>query len=390
MNQQWYQDTYYDEERTYDIAADYYYYENDADDDFGALHPWSTPVENQYSRYMFWREFNLITEQCALPAVLTAYWWSSHVGVTLVASICFRILILFFQRFRCLSNWVLHIVCAACGLAPALISSSTKENGIPHHRWVPAALIVGYMVLLYSISLLTILLERNNTNKKQEKFNAAVVFSAVVLALLVYREYVLDSSRAWQSTRGTHMLMSMKAVALILDYRSGRLNSLPSIAEYTGYMLCAGCAQLGPYISYKQYLQAFRSRPSTYLKNLKQWVAVIKNLGLSMAWFMGSVCYVDWLLDTSYYRYYGIAIAVDTYRRAASYRSGHYFIAAVGTTNAQACGYLSECDERIVTAKPSSVEWPKQMSYVASAWDIPTHQWLKTSTYRTFNAQTAQ
>lgn len=53
------------------------------------------------------------------------------------------------------------------------------------------------------------------------------------------------------------MLMSMKSIALIWDYSSGHLKEWPTIIEYLGYMMCAGCTQFGPYISYKQYLNAY-------------------------------------------------------------------------------------------------------------------------------------
>ncbi|XP_050528392.1 protein-serine O-palmitoleoyltransferase porcupine isoform X2 [Daktulosphaira vitifoliae] len=336
---------------------------------------WVPLAGKEYESISMWDDFYQLTNHCAFPAVWKTFRLSGQIGVTLLTSLCFRIFILIFCKFRCFPMSIMHLTCAICGLLPVLICASSQGDNNVDYWWFPATLIVGYVIILYIISYSVILIGGNHTQHKN--FTSAIIFFAIILLLLIYREYVLDNSRAWQSSRGTHMLMSMKSVALIWDLNSGHLKKWPTIIEYMGYMMCAGCTQFGPYISYKQYLNAYRPLSAIYIWSSKKWIYVTKDVVLSVLWFMGSICYIDWLLDTSNYTNYGIAIAVDTYRRAASYRCGHYFVGAVGSTNAHLCGFINNNNEAVIINKPSDVEWPKKMSYVASSWDIPTHQWLK-------------
>lgn len=61
----------------------------------------------------------------------------------------------------------------------------------------------------------------------------------------------------WQKTKSTHMLMSMKAMAVLFDHQSNKLHSFPSVVQYIGYMMCAGTVYLGPFLTYQEYSNAF-------------------------------------------------------------------------------------------------------------------------------------
>lgn len=69
----------------------------------------------------------------------------------------------------------------------------------------------------------------------------------------------------WQKTKSTHMLMSMKAMAVLFDYQSNKLHTFPSVVQYTGYMMCAGTVYLGPFLTYQEYSNAF-SLPNNWVK----------------------------------------------------------------------------------------------------------------------------
>jgi len=53
------------------------------------------------------------------------------------------------------------------------------------------------------------------------------------------------------------MLMSMKAMAILFDIQSNKLYKLPSVSQYTGYMMCAGTVYLGPFLTFQEYSSAF-------------------------------------------------------------------------------------------------------------------------------------
>lgn len=66
----------------------------------------------------------------------------------------------------------------------------------------------------------------------------------------------MDDSK-WQKTKSSHMLMSMKAMAVLFDYQSKKLHTFPSVTQYSGYMMCAGTVYLGPFLTYQEYNNAF-------------------------------------------------------------------------------------------------------------------------------------
>lgn len=76
------------------------------------------------------------------------------------------------------------------------------------------------------------------------------------MKLHFYSECFLDNSK-WQKTKSAHMLMSMKAMAVLFDIQSNELHTFPSVAQYTGYMLCAGTLYLGPFLSFQEYSNTF-------------------------------------------------------------------------------------------------------------------------------------
>lgn len=76
------------------------------------------------------------------------------------------------------------------------------------------------------------------------------------LKLKIYREFFSGDSQ-WQKTKSAHMLMSMKAMAILFDLQSNELHALPSVAQYIGYMMCAGTIYLGPFLTFQEYSNAF-------------------------------------------------------------------------------------------------------------------------------------
>lgn len=71
-----------------------------------------------------------------------------------------------------------------------------------------------------------------------------------------FSEFYSDDSK-WQKIKSAHMLMSMKAMAVLFDVQSNELRTFPSVSQYSGYMMSAGTIYLGPFLTFQDYSNAF-------------------------------------------------------------------------------------------------------------------------------------
>ena len=56
------------------------------------------------------------------------------------------------------------------------------------------------------------------------------------------------------------MVVAMKAISLAFDLDRGAVATLPSLAEFLGYVLFVGTVVFGPWISFHGYKNAIESR----------------------------------------------------------------------------------------------------------------------------------
>lgn len=56
------------------------------------------------------------------------------------------------------------------------------------------------------------------------------------------------------------MVVAMKAISLAFDLERGTVASLPSLAEFLGYVLFVGTVVFGPWISFSSYKNAIEGR----------------------------------------------------------------------------------------------------------------------------------
>lgn len=56
------------------------------------------------------------------------------------------------------------------------------------------------------------------------------------------------------------MVVAMKAISLAFDLDRGTVASLPSLAEFLGYVLFVGTVVFGPWISFSSYKNAIEGR----------------------------------------------------------------------------------------------------------------------------------
>lgn len=59
---------------------------------------------------------------------------------------------------------------------------------------------------------------------------------------------------------GSQMVVAMKAISLAFDLDRGTLGTIPSLAEFLGYVFFVGTVIFGPWISFSSYKKAIEGR----------------------------------------------------------------------------------------------------------------------------------
>lgn len=108
-------------------------------------------------------------------------------------------------------------------------------------------------------------------------------------------EIIERDTTIWQNLRGSALIISMKTISLAFDISSNKLNKLPAIYEYTGYMICPANIVLGPFVSYPSYCQM---SPKTFkLVSLKVFFQAFLNSLMSIVFIFLSSCFLNYLLS---------------------------------------------------------------------------------------------
>ncbi|VVC42689.1 Membrane bound O-acyl transferase, MBOAT [Cinara cedri] len=335
----------YTEDYFYNSPADYYDLYDDAIDG-----------QNQ-DEQSFWSHlsFYQLCTQCVLPAI-----WSTCnlLGTTLILCIFFRLFVVVGNKIRSIPKAVFHIVCTICGVLPIILF---YEDGDLFQLLLQ---IVIFPMFCYTLSIICLLTLKQYTS---------IIFSTVILLTLLYRECFSDDTK-WRKTKSCHMLMSLKAMAVLFDLRSNELHKFPPVYQYTGYMLCAGTIYLGPFLTFQEYKNALFT-PVYW--NTSKVFNVIRKIIISLFCFVMSICLLDWLLNKHMYidenRNTITNIFLLMYKQALEFRTGHYFISYMSTVFAMVCGYNTE----ILVTLPMAIEWPQSLLNVVIYWNVPMHHWLK-------------
>jgi len=276
--------------------------------------------------------------------------------------IFFRLFIFIHNKVRIVPEVFLHILCAICGVLPIILF---HEDGDLYQLILQ---IILFPLFCYIVSIICILNLKNHSS---------IVFSAIILMALFYRELFSDESK-WQKTKSAHMIMSMKAMAILFDLQSNELHIFPSIAQYAGYMMCAGTFYLGPFLTFQEYSNAFLL--PVYWNKFKVCHVIWKIL-VSLFCFVLSICILDWLFNQYLYGNENSYIINNTfltmYKQALEFRTSHYFVAYASAVFAIICGYHSKYNSEILVTRPMTIEWPQSLLHVVVYWNTPMHYWLK-------------
>ncbi|XP_065215367.1 protein-serine O-palmitoleoyltransferase porcupine [Planococcus citri] len=196
--------------------------------------------------------------------------------------------------------------------------------------------------------------------------------SLLLLSYLTICEFTFQRLE-WPRIRNVQMLIVMKAVSLTMDYEGKFIREFPSFFEYFGYIFCFGNCIFGPWVDFKSYLEIFVPKRPT-----RQYVTeVVKSVVLGFAFFVLSMCLIDWLLQRYSQSTWGIM-----YGKAAEFRSGHYFVMYLSSSLALAAGFESLKGKSDSITKPNMIEFPHSLVEVVVNWNIPMHNWLKRYTFK--------
>lgn len=235
-----------------------------------------------------------------------------------------------------------------------------------------------WMLLLAVICYLILLLSRHSSCR-------GLFLSAVILAYLLTGELHLIDMVSWHKIRGSQMVIAMKAISLAFDLDRGAVNTLPSAAEFLGYLLFVGTVIFGPWINFSAYRNAVNGTKLSWPWLRTSLLTLLK----SQVCLLVSTCVAPYLFSV-FVPIQGNSTLekwLSAYENAVSFHFSNYFVGHLSesTTVLAGAGFTEEKDKvlwdlRVV--QPLGVEAPRSMVLVVTSWNVPMSQWLKTYVFK--------
>ncbi|XP_073325792.1 protein-serine O-palmitoleoyltransferase porcupine-like [Pagrus major] len=274
--------------------------------------------------------------------------------------------------------WRLVLLCLICRLCFRLGGVSTVKHVTSvltgmyglflffelHMLWVLLLSVLCYLVLLLS----------------RHSSSSGLFLSVVILIYLLTGELHLIDMVTWHKIRGSQMVVAMKAISLAFDLDRGTVGTLPSPAEFLGYVLFVGTVVFGPWISFTSYNNAIEGRKLSWSWLHSSSLSLVK----SQICLLVSTCIAPYLFPL-FIPIYGNTFTqkwLRAYEIAVSFHFSNYFIGHLseGTCMLAGAGFTEEKDNirwDFSVVKPLSVEMPRSMVLVVTSWNIPMSRWLK-------------
>ncbi|XP_042347694.1 protein-serine O-palmitoleoyltransferase porcupine-like [Plectropomus leopardus] len=296
-----------------------------------------------------------LAESCGLSTVVQ--------GVQQV----WRLLLLCFMCRLCFRlggvSYMKHVVSVLAGLYGLFLFFEL------HMLWVLLLSALCYLVLLLS----------------QHSSSRGLFLSVVILIYLLVGELHLIDMVTWHKIRGSQMVVAMKVISLAFDLDRGTVGSLPSPAEFLGYVLFVGTVVFGPWISFSSYKNAVEGKKLSW-----SWLhSSSLSLLTSQICLLVSTCIAPYLFPLLI-PIHGNAVTqkwLRAYENAVSFHFSNYFVGHLseGTSMLAGAGFTEEKDTirwDMSVVKPLSVEIPRSMVLVVTSWNIPMSRWLKTYVFK--------
>ncbi|KAL7398048.1 hypothetical protein ABVT39_003459 [Epinephelus coioides] len=279
--------------------------------------------------------------------------------------------------------WRLLLLCLICRLCFRLGGASTVKHVVSvlagmYGLFLFFELHMLWVLLLSVLCYLILLLSRHSSSR-------GLFLSIVILIYLLIGELHLIDMVTWHKIRGSQMVVAMKVISLAFDLDRGTVGSLPSPAEFLGYVHFVGTVVFGPWISFSSYKNAIEGKKMSWLWLYSSSLSLLK----SQICLLVSTCIAPYLFPLLI-PIHGNAFTqkwLQAYENAVSFHFSNYFVGHLseGTSMLAGAGFTEEKDNirwDMSVVKPLSVELPRSMVLVVTSWNIPMSRWLKTYVFK--------
>lgn len=279
--------------------------------------------------------------------------------------------------------WRLLLLCLICRLCFRLGGVSTVKHVVSvlagmYGLFLFFELHMLWVLLLSALCYLVLLLSRHSSSR-------GLFLSVVILIYLLIGELHLIDMVTWHKIRGSQMVVAMKVISLAFDLDRGTVSSLPSPAEFMGYVYFVGTVVFGPWISFSSYKNAIEGKKMSWLWLYSCSLSLLK----SQSCLLISTCIAPYLFPLLI-PIHGNAFTqkwLHAYENAVSFHFSNYFVGHLseGTSMLAGAGFTEEKDNirwDMSVVKPLSVELPRSMVLVVTSWNIPMSRWLKTYVFK--------
>uniref|UniRef100_A0A668AHH2 Porcupine O-acyltransferase like n=1 Tax=Myripristis murdjan TaxID=586833 RepID=A0A668AHH2_9TELE len=290
--------------------------------------------------------------------------------------------------------WRLLLLCLLCRLCFRLGGMSTVKHMVSvltglYGLFLFFELHMLWVLLLGALCYLVLLLSRRSSSR-------GLFLSGVILIYLLMGELHLIDPVTWHKMRGSQMVVAMKAISLAFDLDRGVVASLPSPAEFLGYVLFVGTVIFGPWISFSSYKGAIEGKKLSWswlqnssLSLLKSQVCLLVSNCIAPYLFLFFIPIHGDQITDKYGKHFVLLLCrwLHAYENAVSFHFSNYFVGHLseGTTMLAGAGFSEEKDNikwDMSVVKPLSVEMPRSMVLVVTSWNIPMSRWLNTYVFK--------
>ncbi|XP_004086399.1 protein-serine O-palmitoleoyltransferase porcupine [Oryzias latipes] len=279
--------------------------------------------------------------------------------------------------------WMLLLLCLLCRVCFRLGLVLTVKHAVSALTGMMGLFLFFELQMLWVLSLsglcYVILLLCRHTSSR------GLFLSAVILIYLLFGELHLIDAVTWHRIRGSQMVVAMKAISLAFDLDRGAVCSLPSPAQFLGYLLFVGTAVFGPWISFSAYKRAVDGVELSWSWLLSSSLSLLK----SHICLLVCTCIAPYLFPL-FVPIYGNSLTqrwLRAYENAVSFHFSNYYVGHLSEGTSMLAGAcFTEEKEHICwdmsVVKPLQVEIPRSMVLVVTSWNIPMSRWLKSYVFK--------
>ncbi|XP_069966249.1 protein-serine O-palmitoleoyltransferase porcupine [Bactrocera oleae] len=306
-----------------------------------------------------------LCESCIIPSTMQIIW---YMAVLIGFSLLCRMGFVFCYHFPNKKEWLLHLISTSAGCGMLIVAVGTNSF-----------LIIFFAIISYSIFHLV------NLFSPFRKNIGVIMVICTILTQLCF-EQIWKRQIAWQMIKGSIMVVNMKIISIAFEMEQTVLKSqrgiiVPNVFSFFGYIFTPANLIVGPWVPYSSYLYSIRLNPTQKFRMRRvMWCGFC--CLLSLGFINLSNCIVPYLISDPR------LIWVRIFRDALAVRCSHYFVSFLSQASISAGGLCLDKDDKpnkwlgYMITQPVYIEFPRSLSSVVRAWNIPMHKFLKEFIFR--------